>query len=188
MGGIHLNEVINAIKGRRSIRAYSDKQLSPEETALIVEAGSFAPSAHNEQPWHFTVVQNKELLDDINRKANEIMAGSDNEWLKSMGANPSFRASYDAPTVIFVSGLDGAISAQTDCAAAIQNMMLAAYSLGIGSVWVGLLWPYLHSDEARATLKIPDGYTPQHAIAFGYAAGPKLPAPPRKPDVADYIR
>jgi nitroreductase/uncharacterized protein YciI len=182
------NEVLKAIKGRRSVRAYTDKQLTEEETALIVEAGSFAPSAHNEQPWHFTVVQNKELLDEMNRKANEIMAKSDNEWLKGLGTNPNFRASYDAPTVIVVSGKDGAISAQTDCAAAIENMMLAAYSLGIGAVWVGLLWPYLHGDEARAALRIPEGFTIQHAIAFGYPAGGKLPAPPRKSDIVTYIR
>jgi nitroreductase len=183
-----MNEVLTAIKERRSIRAYSNKQLTLEETALIVEAGTYAPSAHNEQPWHFTVLQNQELLDEINKKANAIMSKSDNEWLKGLGTNPDFRASYNAPTVIIVSGREGAISAQTDCAAAIMNMMLAAHSLDVGSVWVGLLWPYLHEDEAKTALKIPEGYTPLHAIAFGYPAGGKLPAPPRKPDVFTYIR
>ncbi len=182
-----MNEVLKAIKGRRSIRAYTDRQLSPEDTALIVEAGSFAPSAHNEQPWHFTVVQNRQLLDEMNEKAKALMAQSDNEWLRGLGTNPSFRASYNAPTVIVVSGREGAISAQTDCAAAIMNMMLAAHSLGIGSVWVGLLWPYLHSSDAKTALKIPEGYTPQHAIAFGYPAGDLPPAPPRKPDIVTYL-
>lgn len=183
-----MNEVQSAIKNRRSVRDYADKQLSAEDVAQIVEAGSFAPSAHNQQPWHFTVVQNKALLDTINKKANEVMAASDNEFFRSMGSNPAFRASYNATVVIVVSGLDGAISAQTDCSAAIQNMMLMAHSLGIGSVWVGMLWPFLNTEEAKTMLKIPEGYTPLHGIAFGYPAGPSLPAPPRKPDSVTYIR
>jgi len=55
-------------------------------------------------------------------------------------------------------------------------------------VWVGLLWPYLFLDEARTALKLPEGYKPAHAIAFGYASGPKLPAPVRKTDIVTYIK
>ncbi len=182
-----MNEVLKTIKERRSVRAYTDRQLTRSELDLIIEAGMYAPSAHNEQPWYFTVVQNRELLDEINKKANEIMAKSDNEWLRKLGNNPDFRMTYNAPAVIFVSARENAISAQTDCCAAIENMMLAACSIGIGSVWVGLLWPYLSLAEARETLRIPDGYKPLHAVAFGYAAGGPLKAPERKKDVVNYI-
>jgi nitroreductase len=79
-----MNEVLKTIKERRSVRAYTDRQLTRSELDLIIEAGMYAPSAHNEQPWYFTVVQNRELLDEINKKANEIMAKSDNEWLRKL--------------------------------------------------------------------------------------------------------
>lgn len=182
-----MNEVLKTIMERRSVRAYTDRQLSRDELDLIIEAGLYAPSARNEQPWYFTVVQNRALLDEINKKTNEVMAGSDNERLKSFGNNPSFRASYNAPTVIVVSARENAVSAQTDCCAAIENMMLAAKSIGIGSVWVGLLWPYLSLDVAREKLQIPDGYKPLHAVAFGYAEGGQMAAPERRKDVVTYI-
>ncbi len=183
-----MNDVIKAIKERRSVRAYTDKQISQEELDLILEAGLYAPTAHNDQPWYFTVVQNKELLEEINLKANAVMAQSENEWLRGVGTDPAFRASYNAPTVIFVSGRKDAMSLPTDLSAAAQNMMLAAQSLGIGSVWVGLLWSYINLEEAASTLKIPEGYKPVHAIAFGFQRGPKLPAPERKRDVITYIK
>jgi nitroreductase len=183
-----MNEVIKNIKERRSVRAYTDKQIPQEALELIIEAGIYAPTAHNEQPWHFTVVQNKELLEGINLKLNETFAKSENEWIRGLGANPDFRVTYNVPTVIIVSARENAMSIQTDTAAACQNMMLAAQSLGIGSVWVGLLWPFLALDEARTMLNIPEGYKPVHGIAFGYASGPKLPAPARKMDVVNYIK
>ena len=110
-----MNEVLKTIMERRSVRAYTDRQLSRDELDLIIEAGLYAPSARNEQPWYFTVVQNRALLDEINKKTNEVMAGSDNERLKSFGNNPSFRASYNAPTVNVVSAREHAVSAQPDC-------------------------------------------------------------------------
>lgn len=183
-----MNDVIKAIKERRSVRAYTDKQLPQEDLDQILEAGRYAPTAHNEQPWHFTVVQNADLLTEINKKANAVMALSDNEWLRGLGNDPKFRASYNAPTVIFVSSREDAMSTQTDCAAAAQNMMLAAQSLGIGSVWVGLLWPFINLPEAKTLLELPDGYKPVHAIAFGFASGEKLPAPNRKSNVINYIK
>lgn len=183
-----MNDVLKAIKERRSVRAYSDKQLPQETLDLILEAGLYAPTAHNEQPWHFTIVQNKALLDTINKKTTEIFAQSDNEWLRGLGSDSAFRVTYDAPTVVFVSGRADAMARETDCSAAIENMLIAAQSLSVGSVWLGLLWPYMHLPETPAQLNIPEGYVLIHAIAFGYASGEKLPAPIRKTDVFTYLR
>lgn len=183
-----MNDVIKAIKERRSVRTYKDDQLPQEDLNLILEAGLYAPTAHNEQPWHFTVVQNADLLTEINKRANVVMALSDNEWLSGLGKDPKFRASYNAPTVIFISGREGAMSLPTDLSAAAQNMMLAAQSLGIGSVWVGLLWPFINLPEAKSILELPEGYKPVHGIAFGYPSGDPLPAPLRKTDVVNYIK
>lgn len=183
-----MNDVIKTILSRRSVRVYTDKQISREDLDLILEAGRYAPTAHNEQPWHFTVVQNKALMDEISDKAKAVMVKSSNDWVKTMGSNPDFHLTYHAPTVIFVSGKKDAMSLESDCSAAIENMLLAAESLGIGSVWVGLLRFYLGLEEAPAKLLLPEGYKLFNGIAFGYAGGPKLPAPVRNPDVVTYIR
>ena len=183
-----MNDFIKTIMERRSVRAYTDRQLSESDLDLILEAGRFAPTAHNGQPWHFTVIQNEDLMNKINAKAKAVMATFEDEWLSGMGKNPQAHITYHAPTVIFVSAKEGSIGFQTDTCAAIENMMLAAESLGIGSVWVGLLWFFMDLEEARAMLNLPVGYKLAHAAAFGYAQGPKLPAPVRNPDVITYIR
>jgi nitroreductase len=184
-----MNEVFKAIKSRRSVRSYTDRQISQADIDQIIEAGTYAPTAHNEQPWHFTVIQNKAFIDHIVSVSNAIMATSDNEWVRSMGSNPNFRVTYEAPTVIIVSGRKDAMGLDEDCSAAIQNMMLAAQSLGIGSVWIGLLRFYLGVEEEVKKLGLPEGYVPFHGVAFGYSANKEpLPAPVRKTDVVNYIR
>ncbi|SHI11072.1 Nitroreductase [Sporobacter termitidis DSM 10068] len=183
-----MNDVIKTILSRRSVRAYTDRQLAQEDLDLILEAGRYAPTAHNGQPWHFTVVQDKALIDEMNVKAKAVMAKSDNAWVKGVGSDPSFHLTYNAPTVIVVSGKKDSMGLDTDTCAAMENMLLAAESLGIGSVWVGLLRFYLTLEEAPASLRLPEGYVPMHGAAFGYAGGPKLPAPARNPDVVTYIR
>jgi len=184
-----MNEVLNVIKKRRSVRTYAKEQLSQENLDQIIEAGIYAPTANNEQPWHFTVVQNEEMLARINAECSRGMASSDNEWMKKMGANSSFRVTYGAPTLIIVSGKNEATSFQADCSAAIENMILAAASMGIGSVWLGLVRFYFSLEGSNTELGIPEGYKPFYAVAFGYNANEKeAVAPKRKTDVVNYIR
>jgi nitroreductase len=128
-----MNKVIEAIKSRRSIRKYLPEQLKDGELQAILEAGNYAPSAHNEQSWHFTVIRNKELLDRMSAKAKEAMAAQGTDWVKTMGGNKDFHLFYHAPAVIVVSMRKAALSPLVDCAAAIENMLLAAESLDIGS-------------------------------------------------------
>jgi len=184
-----MNEVLNVIKKRRSIRTYAKEQLSQDNLDLIILAGIYAPTANNEQPWHFTVVQNAEMLARINAECSRGMALSDNEWMRKMGANPAFRFTYGAPTLIIVSGKKEATAFAADCSAAIENMILAAASLGIGSVWLGLVNFFFNAEDSIKDLGIPDGYKPFYGVAFGYNSSEKEAAgPKRKTDVVNYIR
>jgi nitroreductase len=184
-----MNDVLKTIKSRRSVRKYKQEQISREELDAILEAGMYAPTAHNEQPWHFTVVQNQELLYDINEKVRKEMAASDNEWIKKTGSNPAFQVTYDAPTLIIVSGRKDGMAWQVDCAAAIQNMLIAAESMNIGSVWLGLLRFFFQKDEEVSKLGIPENYEPFYGIAFGYKANEEEQVAPKKNmDVVNYIR
>jgi len=184
-----MNEVLNAIKSRRSVRKYKEEQISQADLDSILEAGIYAPTAHNEQPWHFTVIQNKEVLDSINQTVKEEMMGSDNEWVRKMSSVDGFKVTYNAPTLIIVSGRKDAMAWNADCAAAIQNMLIAAESLKIGSVWLGLLRFLFQKEDEVSKLGIPEGYQPYYAVALGFSANEKaLPAPKRNVEVVNYIK
>ncbi|MHB8062903.1 MAG: nitroreductase family protein [Ruminiclostridium sp.] len=182
-----MNEVLNVIKNRRSVRSYKQEQISQGSLDSIIEAGIYAPTAHNEQPWHFTIIQNQQMLQHINERAKESMAKSDIEWIQKMGSKPDFQLTYNAPTLIIVSGRKDAMAWSADCAAAIQNMLIAAESLNIGSVWLGLLRFFFEHEEEVNKLGIPEGYEPYYGVAFGYKEKEQT-APKRNLDVVNYIR
>lgn len=181
--------MLEVIKRRRSIRKYLPDQIKDEELNAILEAALFAPSGHNEQPWHFLVIRNKELIDRMSEKAKEAMACSNIDWIAKIGQNPRRHIFHNAPTVVVISGRKGSYSALVDCSAATQNMLLAAESLGIGSCWIGLANFFFQQEEEMKKLPIPEGYEPFYAVTLGYKDPSHRPvAPERRRDVFAYIR
>lgn len=184
-----MNEVLKVIKSRRSVRNYKQEQISQKSLDLIIEAGVYAPSAHNEQPWHFTIIQNQQMLQHINEIVSELMTKSDIKWIQKMGSNPAFKVTYNAPTLIIVSGRKDAMAWSADCSAAIQNMLIAAESLNIGSVWLGLLRFFFQQEGEVNKLGIPEGYAPYYGVALGFKEVEKEQAAPKRSlDVVNYIR
>jgi len=184
-----MNKVLETIKKRRSIRKYLPGQIKQEELDVIIEAGIYAPTARRDEPWYFTVIQNKELIDEMSEKTKEQMAKTDNEWLTDKGNDKEYHLFYHAPTVILISGRESAFAPLIDCSAATQNMLLAAESLGIGSCWIGLI-RFLFIDETEMKkFRIPEGYKPFYAICLGYKdLEEESPIPERKRDVVNYMR
>lgn len=186
-----MNEVLKTIKERRTTRKFEDKQIAQSEVEKIVEAGLFAPSGHNQQPWHFTVVQNKELLNEISEATKEVGKMSSNDILKKLSSNENLQIFYNAPTVIFVSGDSKSLTSRDDCSAAIQNMLLAAESLDIGGCWSGFVSLLFNSDkveEYKKKLDIPDGYIPYYGVCLGYKGVKLTNAPQRKENTVTYIK
>jgi Nitroreductase len=184
-----MNEVLNAIKSRRSVRKYKSEQISQDCLDKIIEAGIYAPSAHNEQPWHFTIIQNQDLLQHINKVVRESMLQSEDNWTRNFASSPSFKVTYDAPTLVIVSARKDAMAWMADCAAAIQNMLISAESMGVGSVWLGLLRFFFNKEDEMKKLEIPEGYQPYYGVSLGYREDGYNPiAPKRKTEVVNYIR
>ncbi|MDR3573031.1 MAG: nitroreductase family protein [Anaerolineaceae bacterium] len=182
------NEVLNAIKNRRSIRSYVPGQISQDELDAILEAGIFAATGVNLQPWHFTVIQKKEVIDDISEKTIGVMKQSSDPNTVAL-AMRSEHLFYHAPTVILVSGKIGAYSSLTDCSAAIQNMLVAAQSLNIGSTWIGSISHFATLEDEVKKLNLPEGYKLYYAVCFGHKnPAVQVSAPPRNRDVVEYIR
>lgn len=177
------NQVLDTIKKRRTTRAYLSEQIKKEQLQIVLEAGLYAPSAHNQQSWHFTVIQNQNLIAELNKVSKEIAKDSSDEMIKKMASNETFNVFYNAPTLILVSGNKSSMMPQVDCAAASENMLIAAESINLGSCWNGFVSFIFNSDrreEYIKKLKIPEGYDPYYAIAIGYKKTEVINAPKRK--------
>ena len=128
-----MNEILNNIKKRRSVRAYTIHQIVEKDLNTILEVVLYPPSGMNYQTWHFTAVQNNDKLQLLNDCIKKAFAKSDDLHLQERGSNQSYCCYYHAPTLVIVSNESTQWWAAMDCACAIQNMFLAATSLGISS-------------------------------------------------------
>lgn len=150
-------ETIEAIKSRRSIRRYSEKPVEFEKITTILEAGTYAPSAGNLQDWRFIIVSEKPLIKQVSEYCIEQYWINTAPVLIIVCANPEKHEMYY--------GLRGKrLYNVQDCAAAIQNMMLTATDLGLGSCWIGAF----EEDKIRSTFGIPTDVRPQAIITIGY--------------------
>ncbi|MBP2626081.1 MAG: nitroreductase [Firmicutes bacterium] len=182
-----MSEVINVIKRRRSVRAYQEEQIKEHELQAILEAGLWAPSAHNSQPWHLTVIQDPDLIRYISEVSIEDMVNSSVELVARLGQSGR-SIFYNAPTVIIVSGKkEGLLDPVIDCSAAVQNMLLAAEALDIGSCWIGLIRFFFNHEEDVKKLQLPEEYKPFYAVCLGYKAQPNGQGAARTSNTVSYI-
>jgi nitroreductase len=149
-------DVLEAILNRRSIRQYTDRPVSDDVIEILLKAAMYAPSAVNKQPWHYIVFRDREIMEGIIsfhqnaamlRHANvAILVCWDEELQHDAGYGP------------------------VDCSAATQNILLSAFSLGLGSVWVGL-YPRIQRMEAvHALFGLPQNIRPFSIVSLGYPA------------------
>lgn len=142
-------KLMEAIRTRRSIRKYEDKPIPDEMIREMLEAAMMAPSAGNAQPWQFIVV-------------------TDSELLKSMqDLHPHIKMVAQAPLGILICG-DLSLEKYPgywvqDCAAAMQNMLLAIHDMGLGAVWTGV-----HPMEDRVAVFKKLFNLPEHVIPLGF--------------------
>jgi len=186
-----MNETIKNIMNRRSIRKYKEEQIKDEELQAILDAGRFAPSAMNQQSWHFTVVQNKEVIQKIIQAIKTAFFNSGNKNFEDRAKAEDFNPFYNAPTLIIVSGDEKAIAPQNDGSLALENMFLAAESLDIGSCWIHALNSVFSSEESKELKKelgIPEGYNPVGSGVFGYKAVDTPSPAPRKEGTVNIIK
>lgn len=168
----HNKELLNLILDRRSCKEYRPDPLDRPVLAAIVEAGRYAPSGMNRQATHFYVVTDPRILAFITRIVSEKLPGF---------ADRDCR--YGAPALVVVTNRKDNPMAIQDAACAMENMMLAACSMGIASRWINQ--PYALSDDSdlRALLT-PAGLTEEERIcaslALGLPAGPLFPGRPER--------
>jgi len=150
-------ELYEAIKGRRSIRAYKPQNVPEEIVDKLIEAASFAPSAGNIQPWKFVIARKPETKKKLAQAADQafieeapvVIVVCANEKRASMGYGARGKTLYCIQ----------------DTAAATQNIHLTAYSLGLGTCWIGAF----NEDQAKKAVNAPEEMRPVAIIPVGYA-------------------
>ncbi|MCR5296255.1 MAG: nitroreductase [Clostridiales bacterium] len=176
-------DVLQAISNRRSHRAYRAEQIPEETLSAILRAALESPSARNRQPWHFSVVQDAELIQEVHDEAAKVMGRGGSPRF----ADPDFQMFYHAPTVIFLFGEKDNSWTQVDCGIAVGNIALAAEGLGVGSVILGLPKPAFEgsrAEELRKKLQCPEGHDFVIAIALGTATDTKEPHETRQEKIS----
>lgn len=172
MCSMKTNEVLENIKARRSVRAYTGQQVGKEDLQAILEAAAYAPSGMHLETWHFTAVRDAGKLVELNERIKRAFAKSDDSHLQERGRSNTYCCYYHAPTLVIVSNEPTQWWAGMDCACAIENMFLAARSLGIGSCWINQLGTTCDDSEVRefiTSLGVPENHKVYGCVALGYA-------------------
>ena len=149
-------DALEAIRTRRSIRKYDDKPVPDEVVQELLAAAMSAPSACNTQPWHFVVITDRGLLAEVPK------------------VNPHAGMARAAPLAILVCG-DVTLKQVpgywvVDCAAAVQNLLLAAHALGLGAVWTGVYPRQERMDGFARLVNLPEHVAAHSLIVLGYPA------------------
>lgn len=168
-----MNEIINAMKERRSIRKFTAEMPKKEDLEQIVEAGLYAASGMGKQAGLIIAVTNKEIRDRL-AEANRKIGG----WKEG------FDPFYGAPVVFIVLADKSAFTHIYDGSLVLGNMMLAAHSLGLGSIWIHRAKEEFESEEWKnllADLGVKGEYEGIGHCAVGYIDGEAPAAAPRKP-------
>lgn len=186
-----MNEVINNMLTRRSIRSFTEDQISEQDLKTILMAGSYAPSGMGLQTWKFTAIQKTDMIVKVNETIRKALLSipiveETHPYIvklieKAKDENTNFL--YQAPTYIIVSNLEENGNAMADSALALGNMMLAAHSLGIGTCWLSQLPRLGHLPQIRellTELNIPKDHSVYGSLAVGYPLGEPRPVQPRK--------
>lgn len=157
--------VIETILSRRSVRKYKPEAVNRDTMKVILECGINAPNGQNKQSWAIRVVDNPDFINGITEvyKKQNPKAAED----------PNFKNMFrNAPTIVFIANDKSYDLSQIDCGLLGENMILSAWSMGIGSCCLGGPTRFINSTPDAAEylkrLDIPEGYELLYCIAFGY--------------------
>ncbi|OGP68208.1 MAG: hypothetical protein A2W27_07910 [Deltaproteobacteria bacterium RBG_16_44_11] len=179
------------LQKRRSIRDYESKDVPLEIVNEILKEATLAPSASNNQPCRFVIVNCKETINRLSdeSKANLLQDFSQKKTSLSpeyvdLLKNEKFNVFYNAPCVIYIVGSSVVYSLDIDCALTASYIMLSAAQRGLGTCWIGL-GAYIRDPKIKAEMGIPDSCRIVAPIIIGY---PKAIPPPSERNAPKILR
>lgn len=169
-------DLIETIYARRSIRKFLDKDVEPEKVETLLKLAMAAPSAMNRTPWEFYVISNQSLLDSILNSEFKVLR-------------------YQAPVAILVCGNQNHFLLEDkrdfwmqDCSAAVENILLGATSLGLGSVWCGITPAVKKVEFVKNLLSLDENIIPFALIYIGYPNEEKEPRTQYDENKVHYVK
>ncbi len=179
------NPTIETILARKSVRSYTEQKLSEEQIQTLLKAAMAAPSGMNMQPWRFVVVTDQAVKDELagprggmiaQAAAVFVVCGQTTMMMRPFGQPDAEPTATDNPNWT------------ADCAAATENLLLAAEAIGLGAVWTAC-YPYPERMvNVREVLGLPEDVTPYCVVPVGYPAGDDQPKDKWKPENIHYDR
>ena len=196
-----MNKIVENMVNRRSVRSFTEEKVDVEILKEIVKCGLYAPSSKNKQSWHFTVIQNQEILETFNKDTKDAIKKyatekvTDESKLKklmSRANNDEYDTFYKAPVAIIVSIDKSNKSSLKDCAVASQNLMLAAESFGLGSCWMSFMKHLFNLDKVKGAeyykkFEIPENHVPAYAIVIGHKRSKDIKVMDRRENTVMYL-
>lgn len=159
--------LLEFLKGRRSIRSFQQKPIEKKELEMIIEAGRWAPSASNRQPWEFIVIKNKEILVKL---AKSLSYG---RFMKQVPVAIAIVAKIKMSPKWYL----------IDTSLVSMNMMLMAWSLGIGTCWIGAM----NREKAKEIIGLGENDHLLTVLPFGYIEG-DIPRPTNRKSLKEIVK
>ena len=171
------------LKKRRAVRDYEEKEVPLDILMQIINESCLAPSSSNRQPWHFIIINNKDVIKRLfdESKRNLLLdleqnPASPSSKYEAILRDKHFNVFYNAPCLVFITGPKELLSIQVDCALAACYFMFSACTKGLGTCWIGL-GRFIKDPEILKLIGMPDDHQIVAPIIIGY--------PKDIPDVPD---
>jgi nitroreductase len=168
--------LLDAIFHRRAVRVYSPQPVESEIVDKLLLAAVQAPSAMNQQPWGFAVFHGQKRMREYSERAKLHLVATypttfELHSRSELYENPSYDLFHGANTLIVIYARSGRLSPSEDCCLAAENLMLAAYGMGLGTCPIGFARPWFDLIETKRELDVPEHYSAVFPVVVGYPAG-----------------
>ena len=189
-------DAMAAIYGRRAVRSYTPTKIEKATIEQLLDAAVQAPTALHQEPWAFSIIQDKNRLRQYSDRAKTLLLSQEkaiSHFRKTepralaMLSDPNFNIFYDAGTLIIIGCKARGPFVEADCWLAAENLMLAATAKGLGTCCIGFAVGLLNTEDVKRELGIPEGGAAVAPIIVGVPRDPIPPGSRKPPAVLTWV-
>jgi nitroreductase len=178
------------IKGRRSVRAYTDEPVSKEQLEAVLEAGTWAPTGMSREPWRFILIENKDLIKLVSDETKQLVI-QNMPALAAQYSTDKDVICYNAPMLILICTEKDPQWQQVnmlDSVLAAQNIFLKAYELGLGTCYMGFVNFLNAKPEVLRKIGVPENYAMMVPFIIGHPKTTQGSGKRQKPQIAEWAK